>query len=333
MRAAWYDRPGPARDVLQIGDLATPTVRPGEVLIEIRASGINPSDYKRRGTEAVEGSKGGRIVPHSDGSGTVVAVGGGVRPDWLGQSVWIWNAINRRGYAEPGPRELGTAAEFVAIPLEYVAILPDETSFEVGACLGVPAFTAYAALFADGPLKAKTVLVQGGAGAVGELAVQLASQAGATVIATVSSDQKGRRALAAGAHHAINYREQNVVEQVEQLTEQGVDRIIEVDFGANIDIDARIIKSYGTIAAYSSTSDPHPVLPYYSLQYKGASVRTIQVFTMPTSLRSDAVEAINAALKDGRLRPTIAEQFTLDDVALAHEAAENRPEGNIVLSF
>lgn len=234
MRAAWYDRPGPAQDVLELGELPTPTARPGEVLVHVRASGINPSDYKRRAAAATSSEPFSRMVPHSDGAGVVAAVGEGVDPGWVGRAVWMRNAVYRHGYAAPEPREWGTAAEFVVIPVGFVSPLPAGTTFATGACLGVPAFTAYAAVLADGPVEGKTILVQGGAGSVGELAVQLAAHAGATVIATVSSDHKARRAQDAGAHHVVNYRESDVLSAVRDISADGVDRIIEVDFAANI---------------------------------------------------------------------------------------------------
>lgn len=333
MRAAWYDRPGPARDVLRVGRLPTPATEPGEVLVQVKASGINPSDYKRRGATQADPSPHARVVPHSDGAGVVVAVGSGVDPAWIGRSVWVWNAVNRNGYATPGPGEWGTAAEFVSLPLSSVGVLPEGVSFEVGACLGVPAFTAYAGVFADGPVENRTVLVQGGAGAVGELAVQFAVSAGAKVIATVSSERKAQRAREAGAHHVVNYRASDVPAAVQAVAATGVDHIVEVDFAANIGQDAQMIKPYGTIASYSSTSDPEPRIPYYALQYKAVSVRTIQVFTMPESLRSAAIESITAGLGRGELRPTVSAAFPLDRIALAHEAAEGGPDGNVVLSL
>jgi NADPH2:quinone reductase len=333
MRAAWYEHPGAAREVLQLGTIPAPIAEPGEVLIQIRASGINPSDYKRRGAPTSNPAPLDRMVPHSDGAGIVVDVGAGVPADWIGRRVWVWNAVYRQGYAAPAARELGTAAEFLAIPLQFVSILPDVTSFEVGACLGVPAFTAYAAVLADGPVDNMTVLVQGGAGAVGELAVQFAATSGATVIATVSSDQKAQRARESGAHHVINYRTTDVPTAVKALAPSGVDRIVEVDFSANIRADSEMLTPYGVIASYSSTSNPEPVLPYYALQFKAATVRTIQVFTMPAEMRSNAINAITTALESGSLRPTIAATFTLDEIALAHEAAEGNSEGNITLSL
>ena len=331
MRAAWYDRPGPAREVFSVGELPCPPARPGELLVEVRASGINPSDYKQRanGPKALTAE---RTVPHSDGAGIVVAVGAGVDPARIGSAVWIWNAVHRHGYDAPAPDESGTAAEYVAVPESCASDLPASTSFEVAACLGVPAFTAYAGVFADGPVADSTILVQGGAGSVGELAVQLAAAAGATVITTVSSAQAEQRARDSGAHHVINYRENEVAAAVLKIIPQGVDKIVEVDFAANIRVDAKVVAPYGTIASYSSTSNREPVIPYYDLQYKAVSVRTIQVFTMPTRLRAAAVDSINSALERRELRPTIAATFPLEDIAAAHEAAENRPGGNVVVT-
>jgi NADPH2:quinone reductase len=332
MRAAWYDRPGAARDVLDVGDMAAPTPHHGEVLIQVKASGINPSDYKHRGTGGHSGMT-ARMVPHSDGAGIVAAVGTGVDSSWIGLPVWMWNAIHRGGYGSPAPREQGTAAELVVMPVDFVSPLPTGTSFATGACLGVPAFTAFTAVLADGSVAGRTVLVQGGAGAVGELAVQLAVDAGARVIATVSSAHKAERAREAGAHDVINYREDDVRSAVKRISPDGVDRIVEVDFAANIQTDADIIAPYGTIASYSSTSEPEPRVPYYNLQFKGVTLRTIQVFTMPTDLRLTAVDAINSALERVALRPTVAQSFSLDQVAAAHEAAEAGPDGNVLLEM
>jgi NADPH:quinone reductase len=329
MRAAVYSVPGPARDVLTVVDVAIPDVEPGEVLIRVKASGINPSDYKRRRNQAPIRSP---MVPHSDGAGIIEKVGEGVSKEWLGRAVWVWNAVNRYGYAQPAPRELGTAAEFVVLPLEFVAPLPDGTSFEVGACLGVPAFTAYAAVHAGEAPADRCILIQGGAGAVGELAVQLARWAGATVIATVSGAEKAERAIAAGAHHVVNYREQDVVEAVRKIAPEGFDKIIEVDFAANIKVDAQLIRPYGSIVSYSSTSNAAPQIPYYDLQFKGISIHLIQVFTMPPALRLAAIDALTAALEKNTLRPTIAKAFPLEDIAAAHEYAESGPNGNVVLS-
>jgi NADPH2:quinone reductase len=333
MRAAWYDEPGPARDVLHVGEVPTPGPAPGELLVRVHASGVNPSDFKRRASVDRSRRPGGRTIPHSDGAGTVEAVGPGVDPRWVGRRVWLWNAVNRFGYGSPADGETGTAAEYVTIPPEFVAPLPDRTSFQVGACLGVPAFTAYTAVLGDGPVADRWVLVQGGAGAVGELAVQIAVEGGAEVIATVSSPAKAERARAAGAHHVIDYRAEDVIAMVRTLTGGGVDKVVEVDFAANIQHDAGMIADHGSIVSYSSTSNARPTFPYYDLQFKAVTVRTVQVFTMPQALRREAAAAIGDLLATGRLRPTIAATYPLEQIGAAHEHAERGADGQVVLTI
>ncbi|MGO4832463.1 zinc-binding dehydrogenase, partial [Rhizobiaceae sp. 2RAB30] len=226
MRAAWYDRTGPADEVFQIGEMPTPAPGPGEVLVAIRASGINPSDTKARAGWRSSTQPARRTVPHSDGAGIVEAVGPGVDPSWIGRRVWLWNAQGASTYGTRNGPSVGTATDYAVVPLRHAAPLPDGTSFEIGACLGVPACTAHYAVFADGDLRGRTVLVQGGAGAVGELAVQFAAHAGATVIATVGSDEKAKRAKAAGATLVIDRHRQDVVAAVLAFAANGVDRII-----------------------------------------------------------------------------------------------------------
>jgi len=333
MRAAWYDRTGPAPDVLRVGELPTPSAGPGEALVRIRASGINPSDYKRRGGWRSMKALAGRVIPHSDGAGVVEDVGPEVERTWIGRRVWIWNAQGGVVYGATGGPETGTAAEYVALPMAHVVPLPDGIEFDVGACLGVPACTAHYAVFADGDVAGLTVLVQGGAGAVGEAAVQFARAARATVVATVSSPEKAARARAAGAQHVVNYRREDVVEAVRAVSPEGVDRIIEVDFGANIAPDAALIKPNGVIASYSSTSQPEPVLPYYPLQFKGATVRFVQGYLLPRPARQRALSDINRALATNELRPAIAARYPLEEIATAHELAESgRTIGNVVVT-
>jgi NADPH2:quinone reductase len=194
MKAVWYDRTGPAREVLQYGELPTPSAGVGQVLIRTRASGVNPSDagMRRGGTGPMTYP---RIIPNSDGAGVVEAVGPGVSQRWVGKRAWFYNG-QRNG------RAFGSAAEFIALDVDLVRELPDHVSFAEGATLGIPCMTAHVALFKAGPVQGRTVLVTGGAGAVGHYAVQLAKWAGATVIATVSSQDKAERALAGGADHA-----------------------------------------------------------------------------------------------------------------------------------
>ncbi len=325
MRAAWYERTGPPHEVLVVGETATPKPKSGEVLVRVATSGINPSDTKQRAGWRSEGMPFPRIIPHSDGAGVIAAVGDGVDRDREGERVWLYNT--QRG------RPRGTAAEFVAVPEVQAVPLPAEIDFRSAACLGVPASTAHYTVLSDGPVTGRTILVAGAAGAVGHSVVQFAKWSDARVIATVSGSTKAEYARAAGADHVINYREEPVVERVLELTGgAGVDRIAEVDFGANLAIDIAAIKPNGVIASYSSTRVPEPVLPYYLLAYKGVMVRFVQAYLLPPPARAQANADITEALMAGALRPNIAATFPLDRIADAHAVAESgKAIGNVVL--
>ncbi|NKB58124.1 MAG: zinc-binding dehydrogenase [Alphaproteobacteria bacterium] len=327
MRAAWYEQLGPARDVLTVGDIETPSPQAGEVLVKLAASGINPSDVKKRagwhgGTLEYE-----RIAPHSDGAGVIEAVGADVPEDRIGERVWIFNGQRFRA--------LGTAAEYIALPAEQAVPLPDAVDFGAGACLGIPACTAHYALFWQGPLDGLTVLVQGGAGAVGQYAIQLAALAGARVIATVSSPEKAAMARNVGALETIDYRKEDVVAAVQDFTDgAGVDHIVEVHFGANFETDAEILKPRGVIAAYSSTRAPRFDFDYYALGYKGARVAFVQAYLLNEAERAAAIVDLTRFMESGELRHDTRHRFPLDRIADAHELMESGTAlGNIVLEI
>ncbi|HJU32747.1 MAG TPA: NADPH:quinone reductase [Hyphomicrobiaceae bacterium] len=326
MRAAWYERMGPAREVMMVGELAIPEPGHGEVLIQVEASGVNPHDTKRRSGWLGPAMYAPRVVPHSDGAGTVAALGPCVRGLAEGDRVFVYRA----GSARPGE---GTAAEYVAIPEANAIRLPERLSFAQGACLGVPAFTAYHATLADGPVSGQTVLVQGGAGAVGVVAVELARWSGARVIATVSSPEKAAIAKTAGADHVIDYTREDVAARVMEITGgAGVERIVEVDFGANVAIDGAVIAENGTVASYSSTRVREPVLPYYAFGLKGVRLHFVQGMNMPRAIREAAARTIVALTGRGMLMPRIAATFALGDIAAAHECVEGgRAIGNVVV--
>ncbi|MCT4682237.1 MAG: NADPH:quinone reductase [Roseicyclus sp.] len=251
MKAVWYERFGPAAEVLVAGEMDAPVAGPGEVLVRLHASGVNPSDVKLRA-----GARPGavmaypRVIPHSDGAGVSEAVGAGVDAARIGERVWVWNAGWQRAF--------GTAAEFVALPAEQAVRLPDGVSFAEGACFGIPAMTAWYAVMGDGPVAGQTVLVTGGAGTVGRYAVQMARAAGARVIATVSSAEKGAHST---AEEWVNYRETDVADAVMEMTGgAGVDRIVEVDFGANQATSLALVKPGGVIASYASAAEMVPRL-------------------------------------------------------------------------
>jgi NADPH2:quinone reductase len=326
MRAAWYERQGPAADVLQVGERERPEPGAGEVRVRIHASGINPSDtYGRAGTQAPMAFP--WIIPHQDGAGVVDAVGANVAPNRIGERVWVYEAtFNRQG---------GTAAEYCVVPAERAVRLPDSIDFEVGACLGIPAMTAHRAVFADGPVDGQTVLVTGGAGAVGSTAIQLAVWGGATVLATVSSEEKASAARAAGAAHTINYREQDVAAEVLRLSGgTGVDRVVDVDFGGNLAATLQAIKPNGAIASYASRGNQTPAVPFRQLMVKNVTVHAVLVYTMAESAKTDAARDITRALEAGALRPMITSRLPLERIVEAHQHVEQVSSiGNTVLQI
>jgi len=335
MRIAWYERTGPARDVLQVRrDEPVPAPRSGEMLVRVNVSGVNPADVRRRAGWSGAGfrSPTGRIVPHSDGAGVVERVAEDVDRSWVGRRVWLWNAGGASFYGHPDEGlDVGTAAEYVALPARHVAPLPDGVSFDVGARLGAPGVTAHFVVLGDGPVRGKTVLVQGSTGAVGELAVQIASHEGATVIATVGSSEKAERARASGAHHVL-VRSSSIVEEVRHIAPRGVDRIIESEFGLNVAADAEMAAPNAIVASYSSPTVREPVLPYYALQRKGITVRFVQAYILTPDHRRAATDGVNRLASEGALRPTIAARVPLEDIARAHELVErHEAAGNVVV--
>ncbi|MDP2087407.1 MAG: NADPH:quinone reductase [Gemmobacter sp.] len=327
MRAAVYRRTGPAAEVLALETLPDPVPGPGEVLVGVQASGINPADVKRRAGWGGMAMGHDLIVPHCDGAGVITAVGAGVDPARIGERVWLFNA--QGGYGTLG-RAFGTAAELIAIDAAQAVPLPAPFGMAEGACLGVPAMTAHRCVFADGPVAGQTVLVQGGAGAVGHLAVQMARLAGARVIATVGGPEGAAHARAAGADTVIDRRAEDVAARVLDLTAgAGVDRIIEVDFAANLATDAAVIASNGWIASYSCSSNPQPVLPYYAFASKGANLRFVQGFNLPPAARAEAIGFV--ASHADRLQVAIGATFALADIALAHLRVEAGGIGNVVV--
>ncbi len=325
MRAAYYEANGLARDVLTVGDLETPEPGPGEVRVRVRVTGVNPSDVKSR----MSGP--GRppmafplIVPHSDGAGEIDEVGEGVPDSRVGERVWIWNAQWRRPF--------GTAAEFVVLPGAQAVPLPDGTDFEAGACLGIPALTAYHAVTSDGAVNGDTILVSGGAGCVGHYAIQIAKLKGAGAIATVSSPEKAAHAEAAGADHVIDYRREDVAARVTEITGgRGVDRVIEVDLSGNGPLLPQILRPGGTAVVYGSNR-PEVTFPYLPFLIKGVTLRFFIVYELAEDVRRDATAGLDGLLAEKRLQHRIAARFPLADIAAAHEAVEGgRLIGNVVV--
>jgi len=327
MRAAWFDTFGAAKDVLQVSDVETPAAAAGEVLVRMHTSGVNPSDVKKRAGSFPNLLDGGFVIPNSDGAGVIEAVGDGVDASRIGERVWVYQAQ----YA----RRFGTAAEYVAIEDSRAPRLSDNASFEVGACLGIPVMTAHRAVFADGDVAGQTVLVTGGAGRVGHYAIQWASQAGATVIASASNAVDKAACESAGAAFVVNHREADLVGQILSATDgEAVDRIVDVEFGSNLPTNVEVIKLGGVIATYSSTQIPEPRLPFFQMMYKDLTVRTIIVYAMPEEAKQQAIADIEQALSGDALQHRIAETLPLDDIVHANEVIEQGSiRGAVILNI
>ncbi len=327
MRAAWFESFGAAADVLQVGGLETPVAEPGEVLVRMHTSGVNPSDVKKRAGSFPNLLDEGLVIPNSDGAGIIEAVGDGVDASRIGERVWLYQAQFARRF--------GTASEYVAIGASRAAHLPETTSFEVGACLGIPAMTAHRAVFADGDVAGRTILVTGGAGRVGYYAVQWASQAGATVVATAGNAADKAACEDAGAEHVINHRDDDVVAAIMAATGgEPIDRVVDVEFGANLPVSVEVLKVGGVIATYSSTQNPEPKLPFFQMMYKDLTIRTIIVYAMPEPAKQQAIADIDKALVADTLRHRIAKTMPLAKIAKANEVIEQGSiRGAVVLTL
>ena len=324
MKAAFYETQGAAADVLQVNQVETPAIAAGEVLVRMHSSGCNPSDVKLRAGSRPMGVP--RIIPHSDGAGVIDAVGEGVSADRIGQRVWIWNGQWQRPF--------GTCAEYMAIPSEQAVAMPDVITFQQAACFGIPAMTAYRCVYADGPVDGQRILVTGGAGTVARYAIQMAKLGGAEVVTTVSSEEKAAYARAAGADHTVNYREENAAERILDLTGGGVNRIVELEFGANLPVTEQIIRPNGVIAAYGSAANMNPTMPFMSLMFKDVTLRMVLVYLLSQKAREETLSGLTGLLETRKLTHSIAAEFDLDDVAAAHEAVKAADKmGSVVVNI
>lgn len=320
MKAALYERHGAAAEVLRTADVERPEPGPGQVRVKVEVSAINPTDWKAR-TGATPRPIDGFQIPHHDGAGVVDAVGDGVDPGRVGQRVWTW-------FAAAGQR-WGTAAQWCVVPARQAVPMPDGVPFELGASLGVPAMTAHWCLFADGPLDGKTLLVAGGAGAVGHFAIELGVRAGARVVATVSNPEKAELARKAGAAHVVNYRDADAADQI--LAAAGpVDRVVEVALGANLKLDLAVAKPQSVIVTYASEASD-PVLPIRACMTANLILRFVLLYGVPAAAHDNAVADISAALADGALTGLPVHRYPLADIVAAHEAAEAGTLGKVLV--
>jgi NADPH:quinone reductase len=321
VRAASYDRHGPAAEVLAVGEVERPAPGAGEVLVKVALSGVNPTDWKSR-SGATPRPIDGFQVPHHDGAGVIEAVGDGVDPARIGQRVWLWLAAAGRRW--------GTAAEYTVVPQDQAVPLPDGASLELGASLGVPAMTARWCLLADGPVRGKTVLVAGGAGAVGHYAIELAVWAGARVVTTASGPEKAELARKAGAAHVVNYRDADAADQIRAAAGR-TDRIIELALGANLALDLAVARPGSMIVTYAA-EPADPVLPVRACMTANVTVRFVLLYGVPRAALRQGAEDITAALADGALTELPVHRFGLSGIVAAHEAAEAGPLGKVLVT-
>ncbi|MFY1668600.1 NADPH:quinone reductase [Plantactinospora sp. WMMB334] len=322
MRAVWYEHPGPATAVLQVGEMPDPAPGPGEVRVRLTRSGINPGDTKKRADWVGYGMPFPRVIPHSDGAGVIDAVGTGVTPDRLGRRVWVFGAQSYRPY--------GTAAQFTVVPYDHAVELPDTVSDDVGAALGIPGITAHRAVFADGPVTGSTVLVHGALGGVGSLAAQLALWAGATVIATVRRQHDATQVKLAGVP-VIALDTDDPAAAIREHAPQGVDRIIEVSFSDNIDLDAAVTKNQAVIAAYA-TSHEQPRLPFWPMLFDNITIRLLGSDDFPAEAKQQAAADLTAAAHDGALSIPIRAPLPLERTAEAHDLVDAGSRDRILLA-
>ena len=337
MRAVVYSKTG-GPDVLHLVERPVREPGAGEVRVRVQVSGVNPTDWKaRRGAHEGEGLPFPEVVPNQDGAGTIDAVGMGVAADRVGERVWLWEAAWERAD--------GTAQEFVVLPASQAARLPDGLSFDVGASLGIPALTAHRCLTVSdlgprrlepGALAGQTVLVAGGAGAVGHAAIQLARWAGARVISTVSSDQKAGLARAAGADHVVNYRSSDSRKEILALAPDGVDMVVEVAAAANAGLDEAVLAANGVVAAYAADSPDDLALDVHELMYRNVRYQFVLVYTIPETAKAQAVSDVTFAASEGAL--AVGEdaglplhRFSLEQTADAHAAAEAGAVGKVLI--
>jgi NADPH:quinone reductase len=322
MKAALYDRHGASREVLRVEEVERPEPGPGEVRVKVEFSGINPTDWKSRGGATARPIDGFQI-PHHDGAGVIDAVGEGVDPGRIGQRVWL--------YLAAAGRRWGTAAEWTVVPEHAAVPLPDSASAELGASLGVPAVTAHRCLFADGPVDGKTVLVAGGAGAVGHFAIELAKHAGARVITTVSGPRKAELAAKAGADLVVNYREPDAADQIISfLGEKGVDHVVELAIGANLQLDLAVTRLGARIVTYAAEA-ADPVLPVRACMNANVVLRFVLLYGVPPEALGQAAVDITAALADGALTELPGTKFPLDEIAAAQDAVEGGAVGKVLV--
>lgn len=322
MIAAWYDRQGPAAEVLQIGEFSAPEPGPGEVRVRVRLSGVNPGDTKKRAGWPGSPMIYPRVIPHSDGAGVIDAVGAGVDTNRLGQRVWIYGAQSYRPF--------GTAAQLTCVPDRQAVALPDEVSDELGACLGIPGITAHRAVFSDGPVAGKTILVHGVLGSVSSLAAQLAHWGGADVIGTVVHASDLQKVDTTVVSHGVALDQTDAASEIRDHAPDGVDRIVEVDFSDNAELDAAVVANNAVIAAYASRAD-RPELPFWPMLFANVTLRLLGSDDFSAEAKQEAGADLTAAAQTSALRIAAAPAYPLAQIAAAHDHVDHGPRNGRIL--
>lgn len=324
MRAVWYERQGPAAEVLQVGELPDPQPGPGEVRVRMRVSGVNPGDTKKRRGWQGSSMAYPRVVPHSDGAGVLDAVGEGVAPARVGERVWVFGAQSYRS--------AGTAAQYAVVPAELAVPLPEQVDEELGACLGIPGITAHRAVFGDGPVDGSVVLVQGVLGAVGSLAAQLARWGGAEVIGTVTREADLERVDPHLVRHAVALGRKDAADEIRRHAPDGVARVVEVSLSANADLDAAVVASDAVIAAYATRED-RTELPFWPLLFNNVTLRLLGSDDFPAAAKRQAARDLTSAAAVGMVKVRIAERYPLEHTAEAHDRVDAGAGGRVLVTL
>ena len=327
MQAVWYNKFGSAENVLEVGEYQTPEPAQGDVKVRIHASGVNPSDTKKRLGVNPAVLNNGPVIPNSDGSGEIVALGEDVNNRNIGERVWIYNA--------QFGRQEGTSAQFVCIPSNQAVWMPDNASYEIGAMMGIPAMTAHRCVCADGSVDGQILLVTGGAGRVGYYAIQWAKYFGATVIATGSSSKSVEHCKQAGADFVVGHPSNKTAAEILEFTSgRKVDRIVDGDFGVNLPSVLDVLKTNGVIATYSSMTNMNPVIPFVRMMFMDITIRMVLVYAMPGEAKQQAIEDITDMLTGGNFDHRVAATFPLEQSAKAHNEIERGDNyGSVIITI
>jgi len=327
MQAVWYNKFGPAKDVLEVGEYQTPQPERGDVKVRVYASGVNPSDTKKRLGANPALLNNGSVIPNSDGSGEIVALGEGVENRTIGERVWIYNA--------QFGRQEGTSAQYVCVPSNQAVWMPDNASYETGAMMGIPAMTAHRCVCADGAVNGHTLLVTGGAGRVGYYAIQWAKYFGATVIATGSNSKSVEHCKQAGADLVVGHPSEAMVNEILDFTRgRKVDRVVDGDFGVNLPSVLDVLKTSGVIATYSSMTDMTPAIPFVRMMFMDITIRMVLVYAMPEDAKQQALKDITKVLTGGNFDHRVAETFPLKQSVKAHDEIERGDNyGSVIITI